>query len=144
MNTNKHGLKRPLLQIGVFMISFPIVSMLCGCVYALHGYNAPSDQTLKIISDSPQKYILRMDDGFGDQHKDYSVGGDGIVRFKVPSLPRGCAVRLFGVLQVADHRSEDMRAIELLKGGKSIRKFSLDDIAKLKLDSSGIPSVKIK
>jgi len=99
---------------------------------------------LRIVAPVPQNIVVRVDDGFGEKHKDYSVGSDGLVRFDVPSLPRGCAVRLFGAVKIADSRSEDVRAIHLMKDNKIVRKLSLNDISKLPVDAHGVRVMKVK
>lgn len=144
MNTNKHGLKTVAALTSTSAVFSAFLLMFCGCVNSLHPYNTPSDQTLKIVSPTPQEYVLRVNDALNGRYKDYQVGSDSVVNFHVPSLPRGCAVRFLGVVKIADNRPEDVRAIELLKDGKSIRKLSLDDIAKLELDSNGVACVKLK
>ena len=145
MNTGKHGLKEFCYRRGhVAMMTCALVASLCGCTYSLHPSNTPSEQSLKIVSEAPQKYLVRVDGSPGDEHKDYPVGSDGIVRFRVPQLPRGCAVRLFGVIKVADNKSEDVRAIQLIKDGKTVRKLSLNDITKLPVGTNGVREVRIK
>ena len=121
-----------------------LVVLLCGCAYSLHPYNTPSVQSLKIVGDSPQRYIVRVDDKLGNEQKDYSIGSDGFVSFQVPSLPRGCAVRLFGVIKVADHQSEDVKAILLLKDEQPVRELSFNDISNLHVDTNGVRQLKTK
>ena len=143
MNLDKYGFKKTLPKRAYFVVVLSVV-LLCGCTYALHPYNAPSQQTLKIVAPVPQNIIVRVDDGFGETHKDYAVSPDGLVRFDVPALPRGCAVRLFNVIKIADSRSEDVRAIHLVKDDKVVRKLSLNDISKLSVDSQGVRLMKVK
>ena len=121
-----------------------LVVLLCGCAYSLHPYNTPSVQSLKIVNDSPQQYIVRVDDKLGNEQKDYLVGSDGVVSFQVPSLPRGCAVRLFGVIKIADHQPEDVKAILLIKDEQTVRELSLNDISHLPADSNGVRQLKAK
>ena len=112
MDTNKHEFKLTgSWQRRAITLACAFVILLCGCAYSLHPYNTPSVQSLKIVSNSPQRYILRVDDKLGNEQKDYSIGSDGFVCFQVPSLPRGCAVRLFGVIKIADHQPEDVKAL---------------------------------
>jgi hypothetical protein len=126
------------------MMACSLVVLLCGCAYSLHPYNAPSVQSLKIVSDYPQRYSVRVDDKLGNKQNDYSVGSDGVVSFQVPSLPRGCAVLLFGVIKIADHQSEDVKAILLIKDRQAIRALSLNDISKLPADLNGVRQLKTK
>ena len=126
------------------MLAGVLVILLCGCAYSLHPYNTPSAQSLKIIGETPQKYIIRVDDKLGNEQKDYQVGSDGVVSFQVPSLPRGCAVRLFGVIKVGDSQPEDVKAILLIKDGQTVRKLSPNDISNLPVDSTGVRALKVK
>ncbi len=145
MNTDKHGLKKVSApSVTVATIFSTLLFTFCGCVNSLHPYNTPSEQVLKIVSPTPQGYVLRVNDALNDRYKNYQVGSDGIVNFHVPNLPRGCAVRFLGIVKIADNRPEDVRAIELVKDGKFVHKLSLNDIAKLELDSNGIARLKVK
>ena len=126
------------------ILTFALAFTLSGCVNSLHPYNAPSDHSLKIINQVPGKYVVRVENGFGGEHKDYPVGSDGIVSFHVPSQPRGCSIRFLGIVKIAETHSEDVQAIELLKNERCVKKLSLNDIAKLKSDSDGIPRLKVK
>ena len=105
---------------------------LTGCVYALHPQNARSDQTLRIQASTPERYTVRVNDG-----QDYPVSADGRATFEVPPLPRGCAAYLFGLVKVSDSRSEDVRAIHVLRGSQVVRKLSLNQIARLPVDTKG-------
>jgi hypothetical protein len=105
---------------------------LTGCVYALHPYNAPSQQSLQIQPPAPQRYTVHIDDG-----QSYPVAADGRVSFEVPPLPRGCAVYVFGLVKVADHRSEDVRAIQILREGDVVRRLSLNQISELPTGPDG-------
>src|SRR5260370_20345044 len=86
---------------------------LCGCVYALHPYNAPSDHSLRVADPAPEHYVLQVADPATKEKNQYKVGADGLVDFHVPRLSRGCAVYLFSFLKVSDQRCEDVKAIRL-------------------------------
>jgi hypothetical protein len=72
------------------------------------------------------------------------VAADGFVSFEVPPLPRGCAVYLFGLVKVADHRSEDVQAIQILKDGDVVRRLSLNQLSELPVGPDGIRVVALK
>ena len=110
----------------------------------LHPYNTPSDQTLRIVSPKPQHYIVKIHDVLNDGHKTYEVGSDGVVNFHVPSLPRACSAYFLGFVKIRDNKPENLRVIELLNDGKTVRKFSLKDLAKLNRDPNGVPLLKVK
>jgi hypothetical protein len=103
-----------------------LVLVMTGCVYSLHPYNASTRETLRIQALTPENYVVRL-----DESPNYPVASDGRVSFEVPPLPRGCAVYLFGVVKVADHKSEDIRAIHILKGERVVHRLSLNQISKL-------------
>ena len=111
---------------------FLLALTMTGCVYALHPYNALSRQSLQIQPPAPERYTVRVDEA-----QSCPVASDGRVSFEVPPLPRGCADYLFGLVKVADHRSEDVRAIKVLKDGEVVRRLSLNQLSKLPVGSDG-------
>lgn len=119
--------------------SLILCACLCGCVTALHPYNQPSKEKLRLQSAMPEQYTVRV-----AENTDFQVAPDGRVIVDVPQLERGCATYLFGVMKVKDSSSEDVPAIHLKKGGRTVRKLSLNDIAKLPVDDEGYHLVKVK
>ena len=85
---------------------------------------------LQIQAPSPERYTVRVEDAAS-----YQVAGDGRVSFEVPPLQPGCAVYVFGVVKVADHQSEDVLAILVLKEGQVVRRLSLNQISRLPFGS---------
>jgi hypothetical protein len=132
-----------LYSLGVIRCALSILS-LCfllfatGCVHALHPYNSPSQQKICVQSPSPDHLVIRVADT-----QDYPVASDGRVTFDVPRLPRGCAVYFLGV-KVSDSRSEDVRAIHLLRDGSVVRRLSLAQIDKLPVDAEGYHTVVLR
>jgi hypothetical protein len=133
-------------RIGLFVLgtvlqtaSLVALFLLTGCAYALRPYNSPSQQRLQVISTSPERWVIRV-----AEIKNYPVGTNGYVTFDVPRLPRGCAVYLFGVVKIADARSEDVRAIQLVRDGTLVRKLSLRQIYHLPTDGHGYPSIVLR
>ena len=119
--------------------SLLFVLLSTGCAFALHPYNTPSQQKLRVQASAPERCGVRVADA-----QDYPVAADGRVTFDVPRLPRGCAVYLFGTVKVKDSRSEDVRAMHLLRDGAVARKFSLTQIDKLPVDSEGYHIVVLR
>lgn len=76
--------------------------------------------------------------------RDYPVATDGRVTIDFSQLPRGCAVRLFGVIKVSDSGPEEVRAIHLLKDGTVVRKLSLTQLGHLPVDSDGYHTIVLK
>jgi hypothetical protein len=138
----RSGCARPgpfVLRTAAHLLTLLALLLLTGCVYALRPYNSPSQQRLHLITTSPERYLVRV---AGTQ--DYPVASNGHVMFDVPRLPRGCAVYLFGIMKIADAKSEDVRAIQLLREGKMIRKLSLRQIDKLPADGDGYHSIILR
>lgn len=123
-------------RIGISLI---LCAFLCGCVTALHPYNQPLQEKLRLQSAMPQQYTVCV-----AENTDYQVAPDGRVIVDVPRLERGCATYLFGVVKVNDSSSEDVPAIHLKKEGRTVRKLSWNDIAKLPVDDEGYHLVKVK
>jgi hypothetical protein len=123
--------------------ALPILS-LCfllfatGCVHVLHSYNSPAQQKICVQSPSPERFVIRIADA-----QDYPVAADGRVTFDVPRLPRGCATYFLGV-KVSDSRSEDVRAIHLLRDGSVVRRLSLAQIDKLPVDVEGYHTIVLR
>ena len=116
-----------------------IVLSATGCAYHLCLYNTPSHHQLKVQANSPGIYVVRVADT-----QEYTVAPDGRVSFDVPALPRGCDTYLFDVIKIGDGSPENVRAIQLLKDGKVVRKFSLKQLAHLPCDSDGYRTVKVR
>ena len=106
------------MRYALALSSLSLALLLTGCVHALHPYNSPSQQRLHVHAKSPERYVVRVADS-----QDYPVAADGRVTFDIPRLPRGCAVYLSEWLRLADSKSEDVRAIQLLSEGTVVRKF---------------------
>lgn len=119
------------------MCLFMVVT-LSGCVYALHGSEAPQKQTLRLQTAEPERYSVRVGEA-----STYPVDPDGVARFEIPELPRGCLVYVFG-LKVADERPQSGRTIYLMRDKRIVRKLSLEQFAKIPRDDSGVPVLSLK
>lgn len=110
-----------------------------GCVYALRPSNPTTPQTLQIHAPKPERYAVRVADA-----QPHQVASDGNVSFEVPPLQSGCAVYLCGLVKVADHRPEDVRAIQLLEDGQVVLRLSLNQIAGLPPGAEGSHILTLK
>jgi len=120
--------------------SFLAVSILInGCVYALRPSNLPSQQKLCLQAAAPKQYSIQVADKF-----EYPVPSDGRVIVEIPPLERGCATYLFGIIKVSDRSPQDVRAVNLKREGRIIKKLSLNDLAKLPTDGEGYRLIKLK
>jgi len=114
------------------LISLTLVLLLTGCVYRLQAYNRPGPEKLHIVTTRPGEYRVRI-----ENHGETPVPPDGRVVLEIPTLPRGCSPYLFGFIKLGDGRPERLRAIQVVRDGKVIRKLSLVDIHDLPLDGDG-------
>ncbi len=101
--------------------------------------NPTTRQTLQIQAANPERYAVRVADA-----QPQGVASDGYVRFEVPPLQRGCAVYLCGLVKVADHPSEDVRAIQVLEGGQVVRRLALNQISRLPTGPAGSHILKLR
>jgi hypothetical protein len=116
-----------------------LAACLTGCVYALRPSNPTTRQSLQIQAPKPERYAVRVADA-----QPHQVASDGQVSFDVPPLQSGCAVYLCGLVKVADHRSEDVRAIQIFEGEQVVRRLSLNQISNLPTGLQGIHILKLK
>jgi hypothetical protein len=105
---------------------------LCGCAYRLYAPSLPFQSTLTPVAESPEQYAVRV------QGRDYPVAADSRVTFEYPAVRRGCGVYLFDLVPI--NRGRDplkAKTISVTNGLKVLKSFSVEDISKWPLDSSG-------
>jgi hypothetical protein len=125
--------------LGFIGCSLLLAVSATGCVYALRPSNPTTRQTLQIQAPKPERYAVRVADARVQQ-----VPPSGRVSFEVPPLQSGCAVYLCGLVKVADHQAEDVRAIQVLEDGQVVRRLSLNQISKLPSGPEGSSVLKLK
>jgi hypothetical protein len=115
------------------ILSATIMSLsLVGCAYRLYPPLPASQHTLIIVAKEPSRYTIQI------QSKHYPVAADGRVTFDYSAARRGCGVYLFDRIPInrgADPLKE--KVISLTDGLEVLKSFSLDDVDKLPMDSSG-------
>ena len=139
MSSHLHSCVPILLRQAMLLYVLLLAGFICGCVHALHPYNEPSQQKLHLESSKPQDYSIRVGDGV-----DIAVPTDGRVVVYIPRLERGCATYLFGIVKVRDSSSYDIPAIQVRRGDRTVRKLSLNDLAKAPVDGNGYHILKIE
>ena len=112
--------------------------LVSGCAKALLISNPPSQEKLRVVSANAEKYTITV-----GEKSVYPVPPDGRVTMEIPRLPSGDATYLVGV-KVASASSYDVPAIHLNKDGQTVRKMSLNDLAKLPVDEQGYRVLKVK
>ena len=106
-----------------------------GCAYRLPVSNIPSQQHLRIVARSPERYVVRVKTA---DSADFPVASDGRVTIDMPRLPRACSVYLFDRIRLSSGvKPLITKAIQLLDSGNVATKLSLAEIAKLPADTSG-------
>ena len=109
-----------------------------GCAKALMKSNNPSKERVRIVASQAEGYTIVVAD-----ENTYQVPTDGRLTLDIPRLPSGCATYVFGV-KVASESSYDVPAIDVKKGGESVRKLSLNDVARLEKDEQGYRVLKLR
>jgi hypothetical protein len=130
-----------------FLGLLAIATSQSGCVTACGPGRCPPRQKVRLVTDSPTNYTIRVSPThrYSDEAVDTSVGGDGHVEFDVPVYTPHCKQYLFGVIRLnPDGRPEAERRIRVMQGEKTIRKMSVDDIAKLPKDEGGFYTLKLR
>jgi hypothetical protein len=115
-----------------------ICVLVSGCAIALLESNATSQEKLRIACARPEEFTILV-----AEKANYPVPPDGRTTLEIPRLPSGCATYLLGA-RVAGESIYDAPAIRLKRDGRTVRKLSLDDLAKLPVDEQGFRVLKVK
>jgi len=114
-------------------LAFARTTALTGCAYRLAPWTLPSQQRLKIVGASAEQYVIRL--RIHDL-KEYRVVADGRVTLDVPAEHGECSVYLFNLILVQRGVNPfTVKTVEIVRGGKPMRKLSLKEIAQLPADS---------
>lgn len=116
-----------------------VCAALAGCIHADLPYNEPSQQKVRLDSQTPQAYTVQVAD-----KAETPVGSDGRVIVDVPRVGRGYKTYLFGVAKVNERSAEDIPAISVKRNGSTVRKLSLSELKGLPSDSEGYRLVKVE
>ena len=134
MKANRINGKR-LTQWALFAFAWALALTLPGCAYRLPAARLPSQQRLRVVANSPEHYVLRL--RIRESHE-YRVPSDGRVTLDIPGYRAACSVYLFGVIRVQRGASPfTARTMDVLVGGKIVRRLSLKGIAALPADGEG-------
>jgi hypothetical protein len=112
---------------------------MSGCAYRLQAPFPASQHSLVVVAKSPERYTLPVYD------KSFPVAADGSVTFDYPRVRSGCDVYLFDRIPLS--RASDpfkTKAISLTEHGTIVQIFSLRDVSKLSVDSTGSPILRVK
>lgn len=122
-------------MVGILLSCCVLVS---GCAKALLISNTPSQEKLRVLSANAEKYTITV-----AEKTVYPVPRDGRVSMEIPRLPSGDATYVLGV-KMASASSYDVPAIHLKRDGRTVRKISLNDVAKLPVDDQGYRVLKVE
>lgn len=115
-----------------------VCAAFVSCVHVDGPYNQPLHQKLRLESRSPQEYAVQVAD-----MPEIPVRADGHVVVEIPPLRRGHKTYFLGVLKVSESLPEDIAAIAVKKGGRTVRKLSLKDLKQLPTDREGYKLLKV-
>jgi hypothetical protein len=121
------------------LVAGTISLALSGCAYRRYVPSPRFQSTVTLIAKSPAHYAVRV------EGRDYPVAADGRVTFEYPAARRGCGVYLFNLVPI-NRVSDPLEAktISVTNGLKVLKSFSVEDISKWPLDSSGYHVLSLK
>jgi hypothetical protein len=124
-----------LIAAASFGFASTLNFILAGCAYRLPVPMLPSQQRLKVVSASPDAYVLRLRIR---EPRDYQVPADGRVTLDIPGYRAACSVYLFDKLRIQGGANPfTARTIDVVVGGKITRQLSLNEISALPADAEG-------
>ena len=122
-----------LIAASVFLYS--LVSST-GCIATrMPAPHIAEQLRVRVVAPSPEKYVLRL--RMWDP-VDKPVGKDGLALLDLPTYRHGCNFYVFNVIPL--QRSHDPlteKQLEVMAGGKVLRRLSLTDLRKLAVDAEG-------
>jgi hypothetical protein len=117
-----------------------------GCAYRLPVITPPSQERVRIIAKSPDRYVVRVDVG---HITDYLVPADGRIAVGIPASRPGCGIYLFNAIKVGrivGRIDDPLRrwAVAVTSGSTTVRKLSLKQMKKLITDSDGYRLLEVQ
>ena len=109
---------------------------LTGCGTACGPIRTVPPQRLALGRASPDTYVIRVQPKTG-ACLETPVPATGRVIFAVPVTSRASTVFCFWIPVYSYPPPEKLRVIRLMRGGKTLRKLSAQDIGKLPTDADG-------
>ena len=113
--------------------------LIFGIALALPKYNAPPAYRLAIATEPSHHYAVRV---IGSEVADFSVPQDGIVTIAVPRLPRSCSWMCLGIT-IRDGSPYHSKAIQVPRDGKVLRRLSLRQLERMRLEESGVRKIAL-
>ena len=131
---------RRWLVAGIVALSLQIAFVSMGRVYRLPPVNPLGHYRRRLVADSPQIYVIRVQT---IDAREYQVPADGRMTLDVPASRAGCSVYLFNRIRVnKGHDPLEARIIHLSIAGESSRDLSFNELFKLPQDDEGYHLLK--
>jgi len=111
-----------------------------GCSYALPVASPPSQERVRVMAASPERYTLRLN---SSRSQDFPVPPDGKVTLAVPPFNRGCTVRFLGIKTGDGYDPLKEWTVTVKAANKTINRLTLRQVAKLPTDAEGFRLLKV-
>jgi hypothetical protein len=111
---------------------------LSGCAYRMAAPFLRSQQRIRIVANSPERYTVHV------QTSDYRAEADGRVSFDISMAHRGCSVYLFDRIPIRRMPgSTREKVISVMLNGRPVRRLSLLELSRLPVDGAGYHQLPI-
>jgi len=111
-----------------------------GCSYAYPTPSPPSQERLRIVAASPERYTLRLNFG---RSQDLPVPPDGKLTVPIPAFSRGCTVHFLGIKTSNGYDPLKEWTLTVNAAGKAISSLTLRQVARLPTDANGFRILKL-
>ncbi len=127
---------------GLQLLGLAVLAQSLGCAYALPPPTPPWQERLRIVANSPEAYVIRLN---ADRSHDYPVPADGRMVLTIPAYRHGCRVYLFNLVKISDGY-DPVRdwTLEIRNSGGAVRQFSFRQLRKLGTDQEGYRILKVE
>ena len=117
------------------LIAELLIVSLTGCGYSLPPMHPASQERIRIIAVSTERYVLHANT---DSMKQYEVPRDGLVIVDVPAYRPTCRIYLFNLVKVGggDDPLNEWN-ISVVRKGSIVRELSLRQVRELAMDQEG-------
>lgn len=129
-----------LAFVGSIACSACLMLPSVGCSYALPAPSPPSQEHVRVLAASPQRYTLRLN---SSRSQDFPVPPDGKVTLAVPPFSGGCTVRFLGIRTSHEYDHLKEWTVTVSANGKTFDRLTLGQVAKLPTDAEGFRLLKL-
>ncbi len=140
---------RAICLAAVVVLSFALE----GCMYRILWHDA-SREKIRVVGNAPELHVVHVDTSYSVRHRsgiqqfdrvtDYQVPADGRVVVGIPAYRPNCDVYLFNWIKLwGGDGPEESWAISVTSGGRTVRRFPVKHVKKLRTDSDGYRLLKL-